>query len=231
MIIKNVNQIQEQIIQEDLMDNISIIIRNRNEAEHIGFALQSVIDHYNEPEIIIIDNESIDDSLKVVSLFDNCNIKVYTLSKYTPGKAINLGVKHATRDNILVLSAHCQISKVISLDKISNYLKDYVAIMGNQVPIHRGNKITKRYIWSHFGDKIKENIFSSIEDRYFLHNAFCYYNRDFLLNNPFDERYWGKEDRHWAIKMVGKNYKYLYTPKMSVNHFWTSNGATWKGLG
>ena len=39
------------------MDNISIIIRNRNEAEHIGFALQSVKDHYNNPEIIIIDND------------------------------------------------------------------------------------------------------------------------------------------------------------------------------
>ena len=55
--------------------------------------------------------------------------------------------------------------------------------------------------------------------------------RDFLIKNPFDERYWGKEDRHWAIKMVKKGHNYLYKPEMSINHFWTSNGATWKGLG
>jgi rhamnosyltransferase len=214
------------------MDNISIIIRNRNEAEHIGFALQSVKDHYNNPEIIIIDNESTDDSLKVVSLFDDCDIKIYKLNdKYTPGKALNMGVKKATRDTILVLSAHCQISKTIPLKDIESKLSKYIALMGNQVPIYRGNKITKRYIWSHFGNEDKINLFSKIENRYFLHNAFCYYNRKFLIKNPFDERYWGKEDRHWAIKMVKKEYNYLYVSKMSANHFWTSNGATWKGLG
>ena len=214
------------------MDNISIIIRNRNEAEHIGFALQSVKDHYNNPEIIIIDNESTDDSLKVVSLFDDCDIEIYKLNgKYTPGKALNMGVKKATRDTILVLSAHCQINKTIPLNDIESKLSNYVALMGNQTPIYRGNKITKRYVWSHFGNENKVNLFSKIENRHFLHNAFCYYNREFLIKNPFDERYWGKEDSHWAIKMVKKEYNYLYISEMSVNHFWTSNGATWKGLG
>ena len=47
----------------DLMDKISVIIRNRNESEYIGFAIQSVIDHFEDPEIIIMDNNSNDDSL------------------------------------------------------------------------------------------------------------------------------------------------------------------------
>ena len=34
-------KLQELIILEDLMDNISIIIRNKNEGEFIGFTLQS----------------------------------------------------------------------------------------------------------------------------------------------------------------------------------------------
>ena len=58
-IFKNVNLIQEKIMQEGLMDNISIIIRNRNEGEFIGFALQSCLDFFNKPEIIIVDNNSI----------------------------------------------------------------------------------------------------------------------------------------------------------------------------
>ena len=37
-------KIQELIILEDLMDNISIIIRNKNEGEFIGFTLQSCLD-------------------------------------------------------------------------------------------------------------------------------------------------------------------------------------------
>ena len=49
------------------MDNISIIIRNKNEEQHIGYAIQSCLDFFNNPEIIIIDNQSIDSSLDAVS--------------------------------------------------------------------------------------------------------------------------------------------------------------------
>ena len=53
------------------MDNISIIIRNKNEAEYIGFALQSCIDFFDKPEIIVINNNSTDDSMDVVQNFNN----------------------------------------------------------------------------------------------------------------------------------------------------------------
>ena len=33
------------------MDNISIIIRNKDEAEFIGFTIQSCLDFFNKPEI------------------------------------------------------------------------------------------------------------------------------------------------------------------------------------
>ena len=46
------------------MDNISVIIRNRNEAEHIGLAIQSVIDHLGpKTEIIIINQRQELDSI------------------------------------------------------------------------------------------------------------------------------------------------------------------------
>ena len=34
------------------MDNISVIIRNKNEEDFIGFAIQSAIDTFNNPEIL-----------------------------------------------------------------------------------------------------------------------------------------------------------------------------------
>ena len=40
------------------MDNISIVIRNRNEGEYIGSAIQSCLDYFNKPEIIVVDNNS-----------------------------------------------------------------------------------------------------------------------------------------------------------------------------
>ena len=80
------------------MGKISVIIRNRNEEAYIGMAIQSVIEQFNDPEIIIIDNQSTDESMKVVSLFDKHNIVKHTINgTYTPGKSINLGIQHIHR--------------------------------------------------------------------------------------------------------------------------------------
>jgi glycosyltransferase involved in cell wall biosynthesis len=47
---------------------VSVIIRNRNEEQHIGFAIQSALDHFTNPEIIVVDNNSTDSSLEIVNL-------------------------------------------------------------------------------------------------------------------------------------------------------------------
>ena len=53
------------------MDNISIIIRNKNESEFIGFSIQSCLDFFDKPEIIVVNNNSVDDSMDVVQNFNN----------------------------------------------------------------------------------------------------------------------------------------------------------------
>ncbi len=211
--------------------NISVIIRNRNENEYIGFAIQSVIDYIPNAQIIIIDNNSSDDSLEIVKLFNNqCDIQIANIHDYTPGKALNMATQLCVNDTILVLSAHSQIIK-LDLPLVYRQLKTNAAIFGKQTPIYRGKRITKRYIWSHFIDSPVDNMFSEIENRPFLHNAFCFYNKKDLIELPFDEMLPGKEDRYWAIDAIKQNKKYMYLPNIEVNHFYTSNGATWKGIG
>jgi glycosyltransferase involved in cell wall biosynthesis len=218
-------------MKEDLMDNISVIIRNRNEAEFIGFAIQSCLDHLNNPEIIIVNDQNIDDSLETVKLFNNrLKIKIIQCQNYSPGKSINLGVTNSDNDYILILSGHSQITQ-IGLPGIKKDLEEYSAVFGKQVPIYKGKKITPRYIWSHFTDEKEVNMYSQIEDRCFFHNAFSFFKRETLLKYPFDETLPGKEDRYWAKDMVALGKEYLYSPQNIINHFYTKNGATWKGIG
>lgn len=217
------------------MDNISVIIRNKNEEQYIGFAIQSVIDHFKDPEIIIVDNNSTDNSMEVVSMFRPTlkdKLKIININNYSPGAALNIGATHCTNETILVLSAHAQITS-INIEMLNQWFRnEYIAVFGNQTPIYKGKKITKRYIWSHFKKDITDNLYSRIEGRHFLHNAFCFYKKQILLDNPFDETLQGKEDRYWAIDMVTKGHKYLYDGNyQKCNHYWTNNGATWKGLG
>ena len=91
---------------------VSVIIRNRNEERYIGFAIQSVLDHFNNPEILIIDNNSCDGSLEIAKSFNFANLKIFKIVDYTPGKALNLGAMESTYDNILILSAHSEIIKL-----------------------------------------------------------------------------------------------------------------------
>lgn len=213
------------------MDNISIIIRNRNEAEFIGFAIQSSLDFFEKPEILVMDNNSTDDSLQVVQYFnDRTDIKIHNVKNYRPGQSINQGVSLCKNEYILVLSAHTQIIN-LDFELVKKELDSHLAVFGKQVPIFRGKKITPRYIWSNFNDKKEINKFSSIENRLFLHNAFCFYKRDSLIKYPMPEIYASKEDRYWAKLIVENNHSFIYEPKITCNHFFTKNGATWKGLG
>ena len=46
------------------MDDISVIIRVRNEENWLGHSIQSILDYFKHPEIIIVDNNSNDIYLK-----------------------------------------------------------------------------------------------------------------------------------------------------------------------
>tara|TARA_Y100000593_G_scaffold53123_1_gene99522 strand:- start:1613 stop:2251 length:639 start_codon:yes stop_codon:yes gene_type:complete len=212
------------------MDNISVIIRNRNEERYIGYAIQSALDLFKNPEIIVIDDNSTDNSLEIVRTFTFSNIYIYKIDDYTPGKALNMGVKYSKNDNILVLSAHSEMIQ-IDYEKVLEQLKKYCAVFGRQIPIWNGKSITPRYIWSHFGLEEDENPYSKLENRYFLHNAFSFYKKDVLTKYPFDEKLSGKEDRYWVNDRVTEGMKFYYDPINVCKHHFTKNGATWRGMG
>ncbi len=212
---------------------VSVILRSRNEERYIGFAIQSLHDFFGyDLEIVLVDNESTDNTIRVVNSFEYLNIKKITINKndYTPGKSLNLGLESCNGEIVLCMSSHCQITN-LNLDKIQAKLEDNVAVWGKQIPIWDGKKVSRRYMWSNFKDVDQTNYFCELENRYFLHNAFCFYKKEILIENLFDEKYSGKEDRYWVNDMINKGHQVYYDSEMICNHFYTDNGATWKGIG
>ena len=222
------------------MSKITAIIRVKNEQSYIGFCIQSILDFFNKPEIIIINNNSNDQSIEIINHFKEdktfksmdkryTDIKILDINKYTPGKALNLGVSEASHEYILIISAHC---KIINFDKKNtfDYLDKNYAVFGNQLPIWNGKKILKRYIWSNFIEKKQINLYSEEEKRYFFHNAFSLFKKSTLMKYPFNENLIAKEDRYWANNFIKNKNKILYNPSNIVEHYYTNNGATWKNL-
>ncbi len=220
----------------------SVIIRIKNEESYIGEAIQSCIDFLKDPEIIIVNDNSRDKSTYICRLFiannnlertqksNFCKLKIIDIKDYTPGKAINLGAKNCSSENIIILSGHCKIIK-FNANLIMKNLEDYGVLFGNQNPYYYGKRINKNYIWSHFVDEPEINMWSKLENRYFFHNAASIFKKEILINNPFDENLAGKEDRYWARDWINKKNSIIYQPEFAVNHFYTSEGHTWKGIG
>ena len=108
----------------------------------------------------LINNFKHDSKLKKDRFYTN--VSILSINKYTPGKALNLGIQKSKFDKVLIISSHC-VLKNINISKHINDLKKYVCIFGKQNPIWRGKRINKRYIWSHFADQEVVNMYSSYE--------------------------------------------------------------------
>ena len=70
---------------------VSVIVRTKNEEKHVGHCIQSVTDFIGKPEIVIVDNESTDNTIPIINSFEYQDIEKITIPKndYTPGKSIN----------------------------------------------------------------------------------------------------------------------------------------------
>ena len=222
------------------LSNFTVVIRVKNEERWIGYAIQSVLDHLIKPEIVIVDNNSDDKTIDIVKFFaENPNlnneannyskIKIVNIANYSPGRALNLGVKSASKKYIMILSAHCILKKFNEVNIIKDLEKNS-CVFGNQIPVWNGKKITKRYLWSHFSNKKTKNMYSEMEKRYFLHNALAVYKKDTLKKFPFDENLTSKEDRYWANKIIKKKMNFTYDPELIAEHQYTIHGNTWKGI-
>jgi len=220
---------------------IGFVVRSRNEEQHVGFALQSIFDFFGEKTyVVVVDNESTDNTLHVVKSFPKkfFNIQITTIKNqtYTPGLALNTGLsllKDAGCEFGGILSSHCEITKM-NIDFLLNHFSDpsCFGVMGKQIPIRMGKRITPRYIWSNFQH---QNVMSNIkestlldEDRYFFHNAFSFIRIDSWNKIKFNENLAGKEDRFWAKDLIELGGNFIFDPRIECKHYWTDKGATWR---
>ena len=113
------NEQEDFTISEDFTANkfISVIIAARNEEANIKACLYSIL-HNDYPsslfEIIVVDDNSVDDTFLQISEIENPLIHVIRLTDNKAGgkkAALELGIQHAAGDYILVTDADCIVPK------------------------------------------------------------------------------------------------------------------------
>jgi len=176
---------------------ISVVIRNRNEAEALENVLNILTNLYSKyiKEIIIVDNESTDNSLEVGGQY-NCKISI--IDDFTYGKALNQGISLAKSQYVLLLSSHSvpigtgffdHTFNVIGGEKIAGVR--YVNSFSNY----------KRALQNQF--KVRDPL------RFGLMGACCLVNKEVWKDFKFDEELLAIEDKEWSKRVIENGYKIL----------------------
>ena len=84
---------------------VSVVIRNRNEGRYLERVLAGLAAQDMAHQVIVVDNESTDNSLAVAS---RAGVQVLSIARgsFTYGRALNLGLRAATGSVCVILSAH-----------------------------------------------------------------------------------------------------------------------------
>ncbi len=197
-----------------MKEKISIIIRTFNEEDWIRHCLEAVFSqNCNEFEVIIVDNNSTDNTLEISKTFPVK--KIVTIDEYLPGKSLNKGIASSKGEYLVFLSSHCIPRDNDWLNNlIMNFKNDRIAgVYGRQIPTAFSKPSDVRDLYITFGLDRRVQ-----KKDYFFHNANSAILRKAWEIHPFDEKLTNIEDRAWAKKITEDGYHLVYEPKAEVFH-------------
>ena len=198
--------------------SVSVVIRAKNEARHIGEALAAIFDPAaRQPrQVVVVDSGSTDGTQDIVRATPATLVQIQP-NEFTYGFALNLGVAHTDSDVIATLSAH-------SLPANPEWLRALVApfaqpnvagVYGRQLP--RANATILELLGMRLtglsSDKPK-----LLDRRPLFSNANGAIRRALWLEHPFDEQVGGAEDIAWVRTMQERGYVIAYQPTAVVYH-------------
>lgn len=203
---------------------ISIIIRTKNEEKYLKKCLLILNQqNFNNYEIIIIDDNSSDNTIKIAKKF-KCKIIYYPKNlKFNYSKAINIAINSSKGNLISILSAHCiPYDNYWMYNAVKHFENiDVGAVYSKQIPTKNSKSSDTRDLFQVFRS---ETIYQS-KDSYF-NNASSFFRKSLWNSNKFDEKINGLEDLCWAREIQKKNYKIVYEPKSKVYHYHGINQNT-----
>ncbi len=194
---------------------ISIVIRCYNEEKYIGRLLDGISRQtIKDPEIIIVDSGSTDSTLQIASKYP---IKLVNIEPkdFSFGRSLNLGCSQATKEFIVIPSAHVYPTYTDWLETLIKPFEDpeIALVYGKQ----RGDETTK------FSEhQVLKKWFPDIsvwkQRNPFCNNANAAIRQDLWQELPYDEDLTGLEDTDWAKKIMAKGYKISYSASSEIIH-------------
>lgn len=191
---------------------LSILIRNLNEAALLKQTLLSLKSQVTDfdYEIIVVDNESDDDSIEVAKSF-NCRIISIPRKEFTYGGALNIGFAACAGEIILILSSHIILMNELFLHKIPTYFSNI------KIAALRFIEVSNKY---HLQNSLREGVttlcfnnsknFLTTHWSHFTVNHCAAISKKAWEETQYDAQLIAGEDKAWALEILKKGWEILY---------------------
>ena len=206
---------------------ISILIINFNDGKYIKDCLEAISKlNYENYEIIVVDNGSVDDSLRIVKKFPR--VKLIELGKNYGIPAYNFGIKEARGEYLFFLGSHVIVDKNVLNVLLDVLKKEEVGGVGCKLFDLRNKDIIKNmgFKVNLLNGKVKMFNYNEKDCEEFDDDVdvMCIGSGNFLVKKKvldevgcFDERFFlGDGDADLCLRIRKKGYKLKVVPKAKI---------------
>jgi len=195
--------------------NCSIVIRAYNEEKHIGRLLEGIRRQtFKDVEIILVDSGSTDGTVPVAESFGARIVRIPS-DEFTFGRSLNFGLGEATREFVVIASAHVYPVYPDWLESLLRPFEDEnVALTYGKQRGPEFAKFSEQQIFHQWYPDIgKPN-----QETTFCNNANAAIRKSLWEKNPYDETLTGLEDLAWAKWAKEQGHKIAYIPEAEIIH-------------
>jgi len=197
---------------------VSVIIRTKNEAGHLGKVLQRLKEqeYGGSVEVVLVDSGSTDATVRIAESF-HCRVLRMKPDEFSFGGALNAGIEEAKGEITIHLSGHSVPEGTDYLRRMVEPFEDdaVAATFGRDIPWPDTCPSQARDILNHFPESGPDgNKFS---------NANAAVRRAVWEMHRFDERLAACEDLFWAREVMSRGFVIRYIPRARVFHSHSSS--------
>lgn len=185
------------------MNKISVVIRNKNQADSLEFLLKNLTQRYSEEidEIIVIDNTSVDNSSEVIQKYGAQNVQI---EHFSYGGSANLAAESALNNIIVIFSAHAYPVSHDFFSQIKTRFENNENLAGLRCLHNSGDY--RNYI-NCVSSKIDPNVSGLI----FCGSAF---NKKVWVNHRFKDDIQTMEDKEWTLRVINNGFDIEFSPSI-----------------
>jgi glycosyltransferase involved in cell wall biosynthesis len=195
--------------------NCSIVIRAYNEEKHIGRLLEGLRQQtLKDVEIILVDSGSTDQTVSIAEAF-GARIVHIPSAEFTFGRSLNFGLRKATRELVVIASAHVYPVYPDWLETLLRPFED------EKVALTYGKQrgpVTAKYSEQQIYHQWYPNASNPSQTTAFCNNANAAIRKSLWEQNQYDETLTGLEDLAWAKWTQEHDYKIAYVAEAEIIH-------------